>query len=46
MTKRSLNRDVRKKELMKITMENQAILRRIHGKSSNYSVDKWEGDYK
>jgi hypothetical protein len=27
--KRSLNRDARKRELLKITMENQAILRRL-----------------
>ena len=27
--KRSLNRDARKLELLKITMENQAILRRL-----------------
>jgi len=27
--KRSMNRDARKKQLLKITMENQAILRRL-----------------
>ena len=27
--KRSLNRDARKRELLKITMENQAILKRL-----------------
>ncbi len=30
--KKSLNRDMRKKELMKITIENQAILKRLQDK--------------
>ena len=38
MHKRSLNSEVRKKELMKITIENQTILRRLQDKTSNYSV--------
>lgn len=46
MHKRSLNSEVRKKELMKITIENQAILRRLQEKQSNYSVTKWEDDFK
>jgi hypothetical protein len=36
--KRSLNSEVRRKELLKITIENQNILRRLQDKSSNYSV--------
>ena len=46
MHKRSLNSEVRKKELMKITIENQLILRRLQDKTSNYSVYKWEEDFK
>jgi hypothetical protein len=45
-SRKSLNRDVRKKELLKITIENQAILRRLQDKTSNYSVAKWEEDFK
>jgi hypothetical protein len=44
--RRSLNRDVRKRELLKITLENQAILKRLQEKTSNYSVTKWEDDFK
>lgn len=40
--KRSLNRDVRRRELIKITLENQAFLRRLQNKTSNYNVHKWE----
>jgi hypothetical protein len=39
---RSLNKDNRKRELLRITMENQAILRRLQEKQSNYNVIKWE----
>ena len=41
-----MNRDVRKKELLKITIENQAILRRLQDKTSNYSVHRWEEDFR
>jgi hypothetical protein len=44
--KRSLNKGYRRKELLKITMENQAILRRLQDKSSSYSVLKWEENFK
>lgn len=44
--KRSLNSEVRRKELMKITIENQHILKRLQDKTSNYSVQKWENDFK
>lgn len=40
--KRSLNKENRKRELLRITMENQAILRRLQEKQSNYNVIKWE----
>lgn len=42
----SLNREQRKRDLMKITVENQAILRRLQDKPPTYSVNKWETDYK
>jgi hypothetical protein len=41
MNKKSLNRDARKRELMKITMENQKILQRLQDRSSIYNVTKW-----
>mmetsp|Transcript_263 Transcript_263/g.269 ORF Transcript_263/g.269 Transcript_263/m.269 type:complete len:128 (-) Transcript_263:330-713(-) len=44
--KRSLNREVRKKELLKITVENQQMLKRLQDKQSNYSVARWEEDFK
>ena len=40
--KRSLNRDARKRELTKITKENQLILRRLQDKSANYNVSRWQ----
>jgi hypothetical protein len=46
MHKRSLNSEVRKKEMLKITIENQAILKRLQDKTSNYSVQRWEDDFK
>jgi E3 ubiquitin-protein ligase TRIP12 len=44
--KKSLNRAARKQELLKITLENQAILRRLQDKQSNYNVSKWENDHR
>ena len=41
LQKKSLNKDSRKRELLKITMENQAILRRLQDKQSSYNVGKW-----
>jgi len=41
-----LNRDKRKKELVKITVENQAILKRLQEKAPTYSVSKWNEEYK
>jgi len=41
----SLNRDKRKKDLVKITVENQAILKRLQEKQPTYSVNKWKEEY-
>ena len=46
MHRKSLNRDQRKKELLKITIENQQILKRLQDKPSTYSVTRWEEEYK
>lgn len=40
--RRSLNRDQRKRDLMKITRENQMILKRLQDKSANYNVSRWQ----
>jgi len=42
VAKPSLNRDQRKKELLRITLENQAILKRLQEKQPTYSVTQWE----
>ena len=39
--KKSLNKESRKRELLKITMENQAILKRLQEKQSSYNASKW-----
>lgn len=41
-----MNRDKRKKDLVKITVENQAILKRLQEKAPTYSVSKWNEEYK
>lgn len=46
VSKKSLNRASRKQELLKITLENQAILRRLQDKSSNYNVARWENEHR
>ena len=43
--KRSLNKEARKRELLKITIENQQFLKRLQDKSSNYDVTKWETEH-
>ena len=43
--KKSLNREARRRHLIKITQENQAILRRLQAKQATYSVDRWEQEY-
>lgn len=41
MPRKSLNREARKRELMKITAENQVILKRLQEKKPNYNVTQW-----
>eukprot|EP00741_Cyanophora_paradoxa_P020849 tig00021314_g20127.t1 len=43
---RSLNTEARKRELQKIMMENQALLRRLQTKEPFYSAEKWEEERK
>ena len=43
--KKSLNKEVRKKDLIRITKENHRILQRLTHKTSEYSVMKWEEDF-
>jgi hypothetical protein len=40
--KKSLNKEARKQKLIDITMANQALLKRLQDKQSNYDVLKWE----
>lgn len=42
--KRSLNVSLRKRELIKITLENQALLKRLTEKQPCYHVGQWEGE--
>lgn len=42
----SLNRDARKRELLRIARENQTILRRIHQAQPVYNHVEWEGKYR
>jgi len=42
----SLNREKRKRDLVKITVENQAILKRLQEKQPTYSVNKWDEEFK
>merc|ERR1719401_870685 len=42
----SLNRDARKKELLRITKENQSILKRIQQAQPVYNHIEWEGDHR
>lgn len=42
----SLNRDYRKKELIRITKENQSILKRIQQAQPIYNHVQWEGDHR
>ena len=43
---RSLNKDARKRDLVRIAMENQEILKRISMKKSSYNSKEWEKDRK
>lgn len=42
----SLNRDLRKKELLRITKENQSILKRIQQAQPQYNHVEWEGHHR
>ena len=43
---KSLNRDYRKKELERVTLENQALLRRLQNRQSSYSTEQWRHERK
>lgn len=43
---KSLNKDLRKKELVQVTIENLSLLNRIQGQKSCYDVKKFEGNRK
>lgn len=43
---KSLNKEARKRKLVQITVENQAIMKRISQKKSSYNIDKWENQRK
>ncbi|XP_064635056.1 sperm axonemal maintenance protein CFAP97D1-like [Lineus longissimus] len=43
---KSLNKTKRQRELLRITHENQAILKRILSKEPHYSHQRWEEDWK
>ena len=44
--KPSMNREWRRRELMKISLANQHILRRLQGKRPTFSVDGWEQSFR
>jgi len=44
--KRSLNQESRKRELVKISQENQALMRRLQDRQPSYNIQKWEGERK
>ncbi|CAD8095601.1 unnamed protein product [Paramecium primaurelia] len=44
--KKSLNKEYRKKELIKIVMENQQLLKRIQDQKSQYNVKDWNQERK
>ena len=41
-----MNREVRKKEMIKISLENQAILRRLQSKKATYDTSKLNEDFR
>ncbi|XP_072163514.1 sperm axonemal maintenance protein CFAP97D1-like [Diadema setosum] len=43
---KSLNRMARQRELLRVTHENQAIMRRILSKQATYSRHQWEDEWK
>ena len=44
--RKSLNNDKRKFSLMRITLENQLILKRLQQAESYYDTSEWETDFK
>lgn len=44
--KKSLNKEIRRRQLVQITSENQALLKRLQDKQPNYNVHRWEDDRK
>lgn len=42
---KSLNMKKRKQELIKITLENEQILKRLQSRKSHFSVEKWNKDF-
>lgn len=43
---KSLNREFRKKELTRVALENQALLKRLQNRQSSYSTEQWRHDRK
>ena len=43
---KSLNSEYRKKELSRVTIENQALLKRLQNRQSSYSNEQWRHDRK
>lgn len=43
--KGSLNREARKRDMVKIMNENEALLRRIQARAPNYDVQNWEKEH-
>lgn len=39
-----MNREARRRELIKITKENQQILKRLQNKKATYNVSSWQRD--
>ena len=44
--RRSLNKEARKQQLLQITMQNQAIFKRLQDKQSSYNVAQWESEHR
>ncbi len=44
--KGSLNGNQRRKNMMRISLENQSILKRLQRKKPTFSVEKWKNDFK
>lgn len=44
--KGSLNGNQRRKNMMRISLENQSILKRLQRKKPTFSVEKWKNEFK